>query len=93
MIEITRQEILKLAKASRIHIHEDEIDDLIVQLKSVLSYAERVSEISGDAEILSAKNSNVFRVDTIVKTDSKPILAQAPQVEDNFFVVLPILDK
>lgn len=93
MIQISREEVLKLAKASRIHIHEDEIEGLIVQLKAVLSYAERVGEISGDVEILSAKNSNVFRQDLVVKTDSQTILAQAPQVEDNFFVVLPILDK
>ncbi len=93
MIEITREEVLKLAKASRIHIHEDEIDELIGQLKAVLSYAERVSEISGDVEIASPKNINIFRPDLVVVTDSKPILAQAPQSDDNFFVVLPILDK
>jgi len=93
MIQITHEEVLKLAKASRIHIHEDEIDELIAQLKSVLSYAERVVEISGDVTIASSKNSNIFRTDQVIKTDSQPILAQAPQAEDNFFVVLPILDK
>ncbi len=93
MIEITREEVLKLASASRIHIHENEIDGLVEQLKSVLSYAERVSEISGDVEISSPKNVNIFRQDVVVATNSKPILAQAPQSDDNFFVVLPILDK
>ena len=93
MIQITREEVLKLAKASRIYIHENEIDELIAQLKSVLSYAERVVEISGDVTIAPAKNSNVFREDQVIKTNAQPILAQAPQVEDNFFVVLPILDK
>jgi aspartyl-tRNA(Asn)/glutamyl-tRNA(Gln) amidotransferase subunit C len=93
MVKITREEVLKLAKMSRIHIHEDEIDPLIEQLKSVLSYAQRVSEISGDVQIASSKNSNIFRPDVVHKTDSKLILEQAPQVEDNYFVVLPILDK
>lgn len=93
MVKITREEVLKLAKTSRIHIHENEIDELVNQLKSVLSYAERVSEISGNEIALSTKNINVVRPDIAVQTDSQPILAQAPQAEDNFFVVLPILDK
>lgn len=93
MFRITREEVLKLAKMSRIHIHENEIDGLIEQLKSVLSYAERVGQIAGDINVSSPKNINVFRPDIAVKTDSKPILEQAPQGEDNFFVVLPILDK
>ncbi len=93
MVKITREEVLKLATMSRIHIHENEIDELINQLKSVLSYAERVSEICGDVSIASSKNSNVLRADDVVYTNSQPILAQAPQAEDNYFVVLPILDK
>lgn len=93
MAKITREEILKLAKASRIHIHEHEIEELIEQLKAVLDYAECVSKIADDAQIASAKNINVFRPDAAIASNSGPILAQAPHAEDNFFVVLPILDK
>ena len=93
MVKITREEVLKLAQMSRIHLHENEIEELISQLKSVLSYAERVSEISDDVALVSAKNSNVFRPDVVCKSDPQVILAQAPEVEDNYFVVLPILDK
>ena len=93
MAKITREEVLKLARASRIHIHDDEIEELVEQLKSVLDYAECVSKIAGDKQVSSAKNINVFRKDLAVDCDSRPILAQAPEVEDNFFVVLPILDK
>jgi len=93
MAKITREELLKLAKISRINLHEDEIEELIEQLKSVLSYAECVGKISGDMVTVSPKNINVYRPDIAHKSDSKPILAQAPQAEDNFFVVLPILDK
>lgn len=93
MFKITREEVLKLAKMSRINIHENEVDGLIEQLKSVLSYAECVGQIAGDITVSSPKNINVFRTDIAVKTDYKPILEQAPQGEDSFFVVLPILDK
>lgn len=93
MAKITREEVLKLAKASRIHIHEHEMEELVEQLKSVLDYAECVSKIAGDNQIYSAKNVNVLRPDLAIASNSGPILAQAPQAEDNFFVVLPILDK
>ena len=93
MIEITKDEVLRLAEISRIYLRDDEVEELIGQLKSVLSYAERVSEISDDVEVPSSKNINVFREDIVVKTDSKQILAQAPEGEDDYFVVLPILDK
>ena len=93
MVKITREEVLKLAKISRINLHESEIEGVIDQLKSVLSYAERVGEISGDVEIPSSKNVNVFREDVSVRTDPRPILDQAPEGEDDYFVVLPILDK
>ena len=93
MAKITREELLRLAKTSRIHIHENEIDELAEQLKSVLTYAECVSKIAGDTKIDSAKNVNVFRADVAIESNWAPILAQAPQAEDNFFVVLPILDK
>lgn len=93
MVKITREEVLKLAGISRISLREDEVDELIVQLESVLEYAEMVGEISGDVEIPSSKNVNVFREDAVVRTDPKPILEQAPDGEDDYFVVLPILDK
>ena len=93
MAKITREEVIRLANISRIRIHEDEIEGVLDQLKAVLSYAERVSEISEDVEIPSSKSVNVYREDVKVKTDPQPILNQAPQEEDDFFVVLPILEK
>jgi aspartyl/glutamyl-tRNA(Asn/Gln) amidotransferase C subunit len=93
MAKITREEVLKLAKTSRIHIDESEIVELAEQLKSVLDYAECVGKIAGDAQIASTKNINVFRPDVAIASNAEQILAQAPQMEDHFFVVLPILDK
>ena len=93
MANITREEVLRLARNSRIHLSESEIENTIAQLGAVLGYAERVIEISGNGGVSSPKNINFLRPDEVFSTDARPILAQAPEVDESFFVVLPILDK
>lgn len=93
MAKISKEEVLKIARLSNIDVHEDEVDSLTKQLADVLSYAERVKEVAADAEEPSNMNVNVFREDVVVKTDPEPVLSQAPEREDNFFVVPKILEN
>lgn len=91
-MKMTREELLKVAKQSAITLHEDEIESLRVQLETVLTYASRVKEVAQDMQETSTKNVNMFREDVIIRTDSQPILAQAPVREENYFVVPVILE-
>jgi len=84
---------LKIAEISHISLRDDEIEPMIQHLQGVLSYAERVQEIAADIEEPSTKNVNVFREDVVVKTDSEAILCQAPEREENFFVVPAIIEN
>jgi len=93
MPKITREEVLKLATLSKIEINEDEIDSILKQLQDVLSYAERVKEISSDISIESNAQINIFANDEINKTDFKPIIDEAPESQDNFFVVPKIIEN
>lgn len=94
MTIISREEILKIARISSIYLSEDEIEPLRKQLEAVLSYAACVQEIAGsDVPKEEAKNSNVYRQDVIIRQDNEPILAQAPQVEGNYFVVPKVLEN
>jgi len=93
MIKISKEEVLKIAEITRVSLHEDEIEPMIKHLEGVLSYAERVKEIAADIDEPSNKNVNVFREDVVVKTDSEKILAQAPERDDNYFVVPVIIEK
>ena len=92
MITFTKDEIKKIALMSNLEIHEDELLSLSEQLSAVLSYAQRVQEVTSDVAYSSSKNINVFREDVVVKTDSEAILCQAPEREDNYFVVPAILE-
>lgn len=93
MTKITKEELLKIARISHIQIHEQEIEPLMKQVESVLTYAQRVKEIAAEIEETSSKEVNVFREDVVVKTDSELILQQAPEREYNYFVVPKILDS
>jgi aspartyl-tRNA(Asn)/glutamyl-tRNA(Gln) amidotransferase subunit C len=92
MTKITKEEVLKIAKMSHLELHEDEIPALIQQLDDVLSYAERVKEVSGLSQEAPVRNINVMRQDVAVQSDPERILAQAPEREGNYFVVPAILD-
>ncbi len=93
MAKITKEELLKIARISHLDIHDDEIEAVIAQIESVLSYAERVKEIAADEQLASTKAVNVFREDVAIPFDAQAVLALAPEQEEDFFVVPKILDS
>jgi len=93
MTKITREELLKIAALSKVSLAEEEIPVLLKQLQDLLTYAERVGEVAAEVEEPSNKNVNVFREDVIVRTNVQPTLRQAPQVEENSFIVPKVLES
>ena len=78
---------------SRIHLQASEVEQLITQIEAVLNYASGLQEIAQAHSGVDAlpKNSNIMRPDLVIKTDSEPLLAQAPEREGNYFVVPKII--
>ena len=93
MTKISREEILKLAALSHIEILPQEIEPLAQQLEDVLTYAARVAELAVDIQEPLAKNTNIFREDTIERTDPQLVRMQAPSCEEAFFVVPAVLEN
>lgn len=91
MIVISKEEILKLADMSRLQIHEHELEALTAQLQSILTYAQRVQEVSSDVGTEEHPTHNVLREDTVVRFDSAAIVDCAPEHEANYFVVPAVL--
>jgi len=92
MAKISREEVLKIARMSHLELHEDEIPALIKQLDDVLSYAERVKEVTAHVEEPSSRNVNVFREDVATPSNAESILAQAPEREGSYVIVPTILE-
>lgn len=93
MAKVTKEEIRKIAEMTKVSFTDAELDGIMQQFNDVISYAERVVQIAQQAEIVSVKNINADRPDVMIPTDSAKILAQAPQGDDNYFVVPKFLDN
>jgi len=94
MIKITREDVLKLGAISNISITEEEIPALMSKLSAVLSYAEYLKEIAAKGQPSALpQQTNIMRDDVVVPTPEEPLLALAPQREDNLFVVPMILKQ
>lgn len=92
MSRITAKEIKKIAQISNLEIHDQEMDGIIKQIESVLSYAARVQEVASTVSADQTRNINVMREDVIGASQADAILAQAPERQDRFFVVPAILE-
>lgn len=93
MDKITKNEALKIAAFSKLIINDDEIDAVVARLQDVLEYAIRVQDMAKDIDIPSSKNINRQREDIVYSFDSQKILDQAPESQDNYFVVPKIIEK
>lgn len=93
MAKVTKEEIKKIAEMTRVSFEEHEFDSIVEQFNDVISYAERVVQIAQQAEVVSVKNINCDRPDLVIPTNTTEILAQAPQSEDDYFVVPKFVDN
>ncbi|MFN8673248.1 MAG: Asp-tRNA(Asn)/Glu-tRNA(Gln) amidotransferase subunit GatC [Candidatus Sericytochromatia bacterium] len=88
---ITKEEVLKIAKLSKLTLKDEEIDIFSEQLNSILGYVEQLNELDTNGIEPSSSaiiSSNVFRED--IKKDGldrELALSNAPQKENNMFKV------
>ncbi|HTM06344.1 MAG TPA: aspartyl/glutamyl-tRNA amidotransferase subunit C [Patescibacteria group bacterium] len=92
MAHISREELLKIATISNITLSENELLVLQDELQAVLSYAERVITVTGDAQDSQLVPLNVFRDDRAIQSNSSALLQIAPEVTDHYFVVPLIIE-
>ncbi|MCL5436437.1 MAG: Asp-tRNA(Asn)/Glu-tRNA(Gln) amidotransferase subunit GatC [Candidatus Dependentiae bacterium] len=96
MPHITESEILHLANLARIKLEPHEVTTLVGEIEATLAYASSLKDISQryvPTDLPVDCSQNVLRDDEIVRFDAEEILAQAPEREDNYFVVPRILKR
>jgi Asp-tRNA(Asn)/Glu-tRNA(Gln) amidotransferase C subunit len=86
MAVITAHDVEKIAKISCIRLVADEIVPLTQELEQVLAYATCVQDVAGHVPA-AVQRTNVFRDDVVLSHNAAPLLAQAPVLEGNLFVV------
>ncbi len=96
MAHITENEILHLANLARIKLEPHEVASLATEIEAVLAYASSLKDIAeqyqAPAQVVDCAQ-NVLRDDEVVRFDAETILAQAPEREENYFVVPRIIKR
>jgi aspartyl-tRNA(Asn)/glutamyl-tRNA(Gln) amidotransferase subunit C len=95
-VEITKQEVEKVAKLARLELTENEKASFTKQLSQILTHVETLKQydtkgIEPTATVLG--QANVFRPDEVRPSLSiERAVANAPESADGFFVVPKIIE-
>jgi len=94
-MEISKEEIMHIAKLANLKLREEEIPEYIKNLQDILNFANIVNkaDVAGlETAIGAVDNFNVFRKDEIkVFEDNKILLQNAPEQKDNMFKIPKVL--
>jgi aspartyl-tRNA(Asn)/glutamyl-tRNA(Gln) amidotransferase subunit C len=86
-MKLSKQEVEKIAKLSRLELTDDEKDKFAGQLSAVLDYVGKLEEVNTENVAMTAQVTgleNVYREDMVDQCDfQKELIKQATESEDN----------
>ena len=92
MSKLSKEQVIKLAQLSRLHITDEEIESYQSELNAILAYVEQLEAV--DVEGLKPAYqvsglTNIMREDEIVEYQAKPadMLAKTPKSKDGYIQV------
>ena len=94
-MDISREEIIHIAKLANLKLTEAEIEKTLFNMKDILNFANTVNNVNTDnvdESIGATKNYNVFRKDEIKEFGEIDILlTNAPDQEDGMFKIPKVI--
>ena len=87
---VTKEEIMDIALLSKLHIDDDEIDDLTKEMMNIIKFADTINGYDGEVEEFDNINnlSNVFREDVVGESFlQSEILKNVDGGENGYFPV------
>ena len=96
MAKLTRDDILKLARLSRLQLTDEEVESYQKELTHILDYVEKLQkvEVSGVKPTSQITGlTNVTRYDEIIDYGTTPqsLLSNAPETQDGYIKVKKVL--
>ena len=95
-MQVSKEEILHIAKLANLNLEENEIDTYILHLQDILNFANIVNKapIDGLAETIAANDSyNVFRKDEIKQCmERDELLQNAPDKQEGMFKIPKVIN-
>lgn len=94
-MDISREEIIHIAKLANLRLTEEEIEKTVYNMKDILNFANTVNNVNTDnvdESISATKNYNVFRKDEIKEFGDRDILlSNAPEQEEGMFKIPKVI--
>ena len=94
-MEVSKEEILHIAKLANLNIKDEEIDKYAKNLEDILNFVKVLNNVDTEnvEESIGTTNSfNVFRKDEIEEFGDRDILLQnAPEQEDGMFRIPKVI--
>lgn len=87
---VTREDVLQMARLSKLYIKEEELDALTKDMDNIIAFAETISAAQCDQTNFDNINnlSNVLREDVVVPSyDREEILKNAESQDEGYFLV------
>ena len=95
---MTKEEVIHLAKLSKLELSPTEIESFTEEISAILDYVSTVQDIAGEDSSVEPQVGvvhNVFRKDVVTNEAdeyTKDLLAEMPATEGRFMVVKKILN-
>ena len=95
MANVSKEELLQIAKLANLNIKEEELDKYLANLQDILNFANIVNNANTDGleETIGENDKvNVFRKDEVkVFEDNKALLMNAKEQERNMFKIPKVI--
>ncbi len=96
MADVSKEELLHIAKLADLNIKEDELDNYLSNLQDILNFANIVNNANteGLEETIGENDKyNVFRKDEVkIFEDNKALLQNAKEQERNMFKIPKVIN-
>ncbi len=95
-MSVDNQTVCRIAKLARIALPEERVEPMVAELNGILGWIEQLHEVNvaGVEPMTSAVAQKLkMRADVVTAGgDAAAIVGNAPQTEDNFFVVPKVVE-
>ena len=95
MAQVSKEELLHIAKLADLNIKDEEIDEYAKNLQDILNFVDVLNSVNTEnveESIGTVNNYNAFRKDEIKEFGDRDILLKnAPEQEDNMFKIPKVI--
>jgi aspartyl-tRNA(Asn)/glutamyl-tRNA(Gln) amidotransferase subunit C len=92
MSQLTKEQVQKIAKLSRLELTDEELKKYAEQLSQILNYVNQLNEVKTEGKAVTAQVTgitNVWRDDEIKESKiKKELLEQAPRVNQDGGIIV-----